>query len=326
MRCVIWLRDYAMERFADARAVLIADPTGFPKKGRKSAAQRQYSGTLERVDNCQIGTFLAYVNTAGEPDLIHRELYIPEESWFGDPGRCAEDLEELTFATRPAQVATTIQRALQAGVPFAWFTADGDNGENPGMPTTPRGHEPFPPTSWLSRRTPNSPTPQAAKLSSISSPRGWHRMPGSVRLRTWRERFPRFRPLGTDSSPLIPFPGHDTRCSIHDGDLLSTTATTRAARASASCSASPAAAGPGASDPEAGGLQAGRWQLPIGSASTTPGTGTSPWPCLPTRSWPPGVGPKRGPSTCGQPSGLKSHTRRNHRAAPRHPFRLPRTA
>ena len=29
------VRDYAMERFADARAVLIADPTGFPKKGRK---------------------------------------------------------------------------------------------------------------------------------------------------------------------------------------------------------------------------------------------------------------------------------------------------
>ena len=108
-----------MERFADARAVLIADPTGFPKKGRKSAGvQRQYSGTLGRVDNCQIGTFLAYVNTAGERVLIDRELYIPEESWFGDPGRCAEAgiPEELTFATRPAQVATMIGRALQAGV------------------------------------------------------------------------------------------------------------------------------------------------------------------------------------------------------------------
>ena len=52
--------------------------------------QRQYSGTLGRIDNCQIGTFLAYVNTAGERVLIDRELYIPEESWFGDPGRCAE--------------------------------------------------------------------------------------------------------------------------------------------------------------------------------------------------------------------------------------------
>lgn len=61
------VRVYAMEYFADRDAVLIADPTGFAKKGKKSAGvQRQYSGTLGRVDNCQIGTFLAYVNSAGD--------------------------------------------------------------------------------------------------------------------------------------------------------------------------------------------------------------------------------------------------------------------
>src|SRR3954465_4693092 len=74
-------RDYAMENVADPRGVLIADPTGFAKKGRKSAGvQRQYSGTLGRVDNCQIGTFLAYVNSGGDRVLIDRELYIPKES------------------------------------------------------------------------------------------------------------------------------------------------------------------------------------------------------------------------------------------------------
>jgi SRSO17 transposase len=132
------VRGYAMEQFADARGVLIADPTGFAKKGRKSAGvQRQYSGTLGRIDNCQIGTFLAYVNGAGDRALIDRELYIPEESWFGDPGRCAEAgiPEELTFATRPAQVATMIGRALRARVPFAWFTADEEFGQNPGLRT-----------------------------------------------------------------------------------------------------------------------------------------------------------------------------------------------
>ena len=130
------VRGYAMERFADARGVLIADPTGFPKKGRKSAGvQRQYSGTLGRIDNCQIGTFLAYVNTAGDRVLIDRELYIPQESWFGDPARCAEAgiPDDLEFATRPAQVATMIGRARQAGVPFAWFTADEEFGQNPGL-------------------------------------------------------------------------------------------------------------------------------------------------------------------------------------------------
>ena len=55
----------------------MADPTGFAKKGRKSAGvQRQYSGTLGRVDNCQIGTFLAYVTGDRDRVLLERELYI----------------------------------------------------------------------------------------------------------------------------------------------------------------------------------------------------------------------------------------------------------
>jgi SRSO17 transposase len=84
-------RDYAIENLGDPDGVLIADPTGFAKKGRKSAGvQRQYSGTLGRVDNCQIGTFLAYVNNVGDRVLIDRELYIPQESWFGDQRRCTD--------------------------------------------------------------------------------------------------------------------------------------------------------------------------------------------------------------------------------------------
>ena len=127
---------YVTGHFADSRGVLIADPTGFAKKGRKSAGvQRQYSGTLGRIDNCQIGTFLAYANTSGDRTLIDRELYIPEKSWFGDPDRCAEAgiPENLTFSTRPKQVEAMIKRALAAGTPFAWFTADEEFGQNPAL-------------------------------------------------------------------------------------------------------------------------------------------------------------------------------------------------
>lgn len=130
------VRDYAMEHFADPRGVLIADPTGFAKKGRKSAGvQRQYSGTLGRIDNCQIGTFLAYVNTSGDRVLIDRELYVPEHSWSGDRDRCAEAgiPGDLAFATRPQQVEVMIARALDARVPFAWFAADEEFGQNPGL-------------------------------------------------------------------------------------------------------------------------------------------------------------------------------------------------
>jgi SRSO17 transposase len=130
------VRDYAMECFADTRGVLIADPTGFAKKGRKSAGvQRQYSGTLGRVDNCQIGTFLAYANSFGDRVLLDRELYVPEDSWFGDRDRCAEAgiPQAVEFATRPQQVTAMIQRTLRAGVPFAWFVADEEFGQNPGL-------------------------------------------------------------------------------------------------------------------------------------------------------------------------------------------------
>ena len=128
--------DYAIENLGDPEGVLIADPTGFAKKGKKSAGvQRQYSGTLGRVDNCQIGTFLAYVNPAGDRVLIDRELYLPEKSWFGDPERCAEAAipPDLEFATRPAQVIAMIKRTVRAGSPFRWFTADEEFGQNPGL-------------------------------------------------------------------------------------------------------------------------------------------------------------------------------------------------
>jgi SRSO17 transposase len=130
------IRAYALEYFADDRAVLIADPTGFAKKGKKSAGvQRQYSGTLGRIDNCQIGVFLAYATTAGDRVLIDRELYLPEKAWCDDPGRRVEAgvPGELTFATRPQQVAAMLGRAVEAKVPFAWFAADEEFGQNPGL-------------------------------------------------------------------------------------------------------------------------------------------------------------------------------------------------
>ncbi|WP_229919994.1 IS701 family transposase [Streptomyces minutiscleroticus] len=125
--------DYAMERFADSRGVLIADPTGFEKKGIKSAGvQRQYSGTLGRVDNCQIGTFLAYANRRGDRVLIDRELYLPKDSWAIDFERRREAgiPDEVAFRTRPQQVQAMIERAMAAGVPFSWFVADEEFGQN----------------------------------------------------------------------------------------------------------------------------------------------------------------------------------------------------
>ncbi|HEY0687713.1 MAG TPA: transposase [Kribbella sp.] len=70
------VRDYVVEHLGDPEGVLILDDTGFLKKGTRSAGvQRQYSGTAGRVENCQIGTFLAYASRRGHA-LIDRELYL----------------------------------------------------------------------------------------------------------------------------------------------------------------------------------------------------------------------------------------------------------
>src|SRR3954465_13848883 len=70
------LRDYVAERPGPG-GVLIVDETGFIKKGTRSAGVgRQYTGTTGKIDNCQIGVFLAYATPTGRA-LIDRELYLP---------------------------------------------------------------------------------------------------------------------------------------------------------------------------------------------------------------------------------------------------------
>ena len=118
-------RAYALEHLADQDAVLVVDETGFMKKGTHSAGvARQYSGTAGRIENCQIGVFLAYAGRQGQA-LIDRELYLPRE-WTEAAARRekARVPEAAAFATKPALAQRMIARALEAAVPFAWVLGD----------------------------------------------------------------------------------------------------------------------------------------------------------------------------------------------------------
>jgi SRSO17 transposase len=60
------VRAYAVEALASPDGVPVVDETGFVKKGLRSAGvQRQYSGTAGRIENCQLGVFLAYAGRHG---------------------------------------------------------------------------------------------------------------------------------------------------------------------------------------------------------------------------------------------------------------------
>jgi SRSO17 transposase len=130
------LRGYVLDQITDPTGVVVADETGFLKKGTKSAGvQRQYSGTAGRIENCQIGVFLTYVSARGRA-LIDRELYLPA-SWTDDRERCAEAGigEDVEFATKPVLAQHMLTRLLETGRDIDWFTADEAYGDNPGLRT-----------------------------------------------------------------------------------------------------------------------------------------------------------------------------------------------
>lgn len=119
------LQAYVVEHLADPEAVLILDETGFLKKGDKSAGVgRQYSGTAGRIENCQIGVFLAYSSRKGRT-FLDRELYLPK-AWTDDTERCqaAGIPNDLQFATKLQLGRQMLERAFAAGIPAKWVTGD----------------------------------------------------------------------------------------------------------------------------------------------------------------------------------------------------------
>src|SRR5918994_5207942 len=128
------VRDYLLEHLADPQAVLVGDETGDLKKGTGTVGvQGQYTGTAGKVDNAQVAVYLAYATTAGH-GVIDRELYLPQR-WLADPARCraAGGPDQVEFATKPELARMMLERALEAGVPAGWVTADAVYGGNPAL-------------------------------------------------------------------------------------------------------------------------------------------------------------------------------------------------
>jgi SRSO17 transposase len=131
--CRDGVRRYVARNLGDPASVLAVDETGFLKKGKMSAGvARQYTGTAGRIENAQVGVFLAYAGPDGSRALIDRELYLPGK-WTGDRERCraAGIGDEVAFATKPELARQMIERAMKAGVPFGWVAGDEVYGGNP---------------------------------------------------------------------------------------------------------------------------------------------------------------------------------------------------
>lgn len=132
--CIGELQRFVGEHLGAPGGVLILDDTGFAKKGVHSAGVgRQYSGTLGRVDNCQVGVFLGYASAHGHT-LVDRRLYLLE-SWLADSAKRnsprAAVPAEVGFRTKLELAAEMLTAALERGhLPVGWVTADAAYGDS----------------------------------------------------------------------------------------------------------------------------------------------------------------------------------------------------
>lgn len=109
----------------------VLDDTGFPKDGKRSpGVKRQYSGTLGKIGNCQIGVSVHAVGAQGTVPLGWA-LYLPEE-WCEDVEQRAKAKipEHVTFKTKPELGVEMVEQALGWEIPAAAVLGDQAYGDD----------------------------------------------------------------------------------------------------------------------------------------------------------------------------------------------------
>lgn len=128
-----------LERASVGNGILIVDDTGLPKKGTHSVGVgRQYSGTLGRVDNCQVVVTTHYVDAVFDWPVSAR-LYLPK-AWTQNRSRSrkAQVPEEIPFRTKGQIALDLTDEAMAAGLVPRAAIADAGYG---GQPTLLDGWE-----------------------------------------------------------------------------------------------------------------------------------------------------------------------------------------
>ncbi|HMB06245.1 MAG TPA: IS701 family transposase [Isosphaeraceae bacterium] len=122
------LRRHVREELGDPRAILILDPSAFPKTGTESCGvARQWCGRLGKQDNCQLGVFLAYAAPGGYAPL-DRRLYLPTD-WAADPARRTKCHVPAGVEFQESwRIAVGLLERCRKGLPHAWVTGDDEMG------------------------------------------------------------------------------------------------------------------------------------------------------------------------------------------------------
>jgi SRSO17 transposase len=122
------LRRHVRTELADPDAVLILDPSASAKKGTNSCGvQRQWNGNLGKVDNCQVGVFLAYAAPRGKA-MVAARLYLPKERAADQKHRCQTYVpEEVTYREK-WRIGLDLVCGPGRSLPHSWVTGDDEFG------------------------------------------------------------------------------------------------------------------------------------------------------------------------------------------------------
>ena len=122
------LRRHVAQACADPDAVLVLDPSAFPKSGVDSCGvTRQWCGRLGKVENCQVGVFLTYVTPSG-PAPLDRQLYLPRD-WAADRRRRqATHVPPAVTFQENWRIGLDLLDRSRGDVPFGWVAGDDEFG------------------------------------------------------------------------------------------------------------------------------------------------------------------------------------------------------
>jgi len=122
------MRQHVVDKIGQEDGVLVIDGSGFKKQGPDSVGvARQWCGRLGKVENCQVGVYLAYSTIKGQ-SLLDAQLYLPQQ-WVDDPVRRAATYvpEDITFKTS-WEIADELLVRADKDVPHGWVVGDDEFG------------------------------------------------------------------------------------------------------------------------------------------------------------------------------------------------------
>lgn len=122
------LRRHVGEELADEHAAFVLDGSGFPKQGEASCGvARQWCGRLGKIDNCQVGVFVAYAAPRGCA-LVDAGLYLPQ-AWATDRSRRAATGVPATVTFQEKwRIGLQLLDQVRQELPGRWVVGDDEFG------------------------------------------------------------------------------------------------------------------------------------------------------------------------------------------------------